>query len=247
MIDIISIIKKFKKKTFSAINPLATQKINENIYSIKDMDSNFFIYKKGNTIISIDSGYQNSQDQISSFSNLPFSSSDIEAVFLTHIDSDHAGCLYEENPKLYKDSKIYLHEEEKTHLLRRKERVRLGPFKIKHKLSTTRDITYFNTNEPIYIGDIKIQPILTAGHTLGHTCFFIDDKYLFTGDSIILKNGIGYRFFDLLGYNNTQNSNSLLELRDFAFKNNCRGIFTSHTGYTSDLEKAFLNCDKKIT
>jgi hypothetical protein len=43
MVDIISIIKKFKKNTFSIINPMETKKLFNNLYCIKDGDSNYFI------------------------------------------------------------------------------------------------------------------------------------------------------------------------------------------------------------
>lgn len=243
MTDIINITKKIRKRTFDLINPLPSGIIDENLYTIKDNDSNYFIYKKDDAIIAIDSGYKNSTSQKTEYENLPFSYDDIEAFFLTHIDSDHAGCLYDD--KKY-SAKIYLHEKEKSHLYKKIERVKFGPFKIKHKLSTNKDITYFQNDNEINFKGIKIKPIHTPGHTLGHTCFFIDDKFLFTGDSLIFKNGIGYRFFDLLGFNNKQNSQSLTKLKEFALKNNCKCIYTSHTGYSNDIEKAFEKCDSKI-
>lgn len=246
MFDIIDTIKKVKKKTFMIINPLNTKKLFENLYSIEDGDSNYFIYKKGNNTIAIDSGYKDSSTRYQEFEKINIKVNEIDAVFLTHIDSDHAGCLYEESSD-FNNTTIYLHENEKKHLSKSIERVKVGFLKIKHKLEVKKDITFFNSNKPIYIGDIKIQPILTAGHTLGHTCYFIDDKYLFIGDSLILKNGEGYRFFDLLGFNNKENSNSLYKLKDFAIKNNCEYIITSHTGLTNDIEKAFKYYNKKLS
>ncbi|MGD1818334.1 MAG: MBL fold metallo-hydrolase [Pleomorphochaeta sp.] len=246
MVDIISIIKKFKKNTFSIINPMETKKLFNNLYCIKDGDSNYFIYKKGNKIIAIDSGYKNSTTRDDEFKKIGIQLEDINSIFLTHIDSDHAGCLYEENPA-FNDIEIYLHENEKAHLLKKSERVKLGFIKISHKLEAVNKIKYFKDNSPIYVGDIKIKPILTAGHTLGHTCYFIDDKYLFIGDSLILNNGLGYRFFDLLGFNNKQNSESLLNLKDFAIKNKCEYIITSHTGISNDVEKAFKYYNRKLS
>jgi glyoxylase-like metal-dependent hydrolase (beta-lactamase superfamily II) len=246
MFDIIDTIKKLKKNTFAIINPLETKQLFENLYSIKDGDSNYFIYKKNNKVIAIDSGYKNSSTREMEIKKLPLELSEIDAIFLTHIDSDHAGCLYEESP-VFDNTQIYLHENEKQHLNKNKQRVSLGFIKINHKLEVKRKITYFKTNKPFYIGDIKIQPVLTPGHTLGHTCFFIDDKYLFIGDSMIFKNGEGYRFFDLLGFNNQQNSQSLLKLKEFAIRNGCKYIITSHTGLTNDIEKAFKFYNKKLS
>ncbi|MGD1821472.1 MAG: MBL fold metallo-hydrolase [Pleomorphochaeta sp.] len=246
MFDIIDTIKKLKKNTFSIIEPLKTQELFKNLYSIEDGDSNYFIYKKGDNTILIDSGYKDSETRESELKKLNIDKNKVSAIFLTHIDSDHAGCLYEESP-YFKNAKIYLHENEKKHLFREKERVKLGFLKIMHKLEAQNEINYFNSNSPIFIGDIKIKPFLTPGHTLGHTCFLLEDKYLFVGDSLIFKNGEGYRFFDLLGFNNSENSKSLYKLKDFAINNKCEYIITSHTGITNNVEKAFKFYNKKLS
>jgi glyoxylase-like metal-dependent hydrolase (beta-lactamase superfamily II) len=246
MFDIIDTIKKIKKKTFSIIAPLETKQLFENLYSIQDGDSNYFIYKKGNKVIAIDSGYKDSKTRVEELKKIPFPLNNIDAVFLTHIDSDHAGCLYEDD-SFFSNATIYLHEREINHLTKKVERVKLGFIKINHELEVKREITFIKNNETIFVGDIKIQPILTPGHTLGHTCFCIDDKYLFIGDSLIFKKGFGYRFFDLLGFDNKENSKSLLKLKEFAISNNCKYIITSHTGYTDDIEKAFKYYDTKLS
>ncbi len=246
MADIVDIIKKFKKKTFSIIDPLPTKQLFENLYSIKDGDSNYFIYNKDNISIAIDSGYKNSGTRKDSFNEIGIVEDSISAIFLTHLDSDHAGALYEKNSS-FKSAKIYLHENEKLHITKEKERLRLCSIKIHHKLKIENHVSYFNSNKIFNIGSIKVESILTSGHTLGHNCFLVDDKYLFVGDSLILKNGFGYRFFDLLGFNNNQNSISLLELKQFALKRQCKYIITSHTGITNDIEKAFKFCNKKLS
>ncbi|MGH4036972.1 MAG: MBL fold metallo-hydrolase, partial [Sphaerochaeta sp.] len=238
MADIVDIIKKIKKKTFSIINPLPTKQLFENLYSIKDGDSNYFIYSKDDISIAIDSGYKNSETRKDSFNEIGISEDSISAIFLTHLDSDHAGILYEES-STFTNSKIYLHENEKLHINKEKERLRLCSIKVHHKLKIENSPIYFNTDKIFYIGPIKIEPILTQGHTLGHTCFLVDDNYLFVGDSLILKNGFGYRFFDLLGFDNKQNSKSLQKLKEFALERQFNYIITSHTGITNDIEKAF--------
>jgi len=246
MADIVDIIKKLKKRTFSIIEPLPTGEIFKNLYAIKDGDSNYFIYRSGSDTIAIDSGYKNSQFRKKAFENISIKIDDISSIFLTHIDSDHAGCLYEEHSD-FKNSKIYLNEKDRGHLNKENERLKIFGFKIKHKLKAINQINYFNCDDAIYVGAIKIKPILTAGHTLGHTCFLVDDRYLFTGDSLILKNGEGYRFFDLLGFDNKQNSKSLMLLKEFAIRNNVECIITSHTGISKNIEQAFRFCNRKLS
>lgn len=246
MFDIIDTIKNMKKKTFSIIDPLETKQLFDNLYSIKDSDSNYFIYKKNNSVIAIDSGYKDSPTREMEENKIPINSSDVNSVFLTHIDSDHAGCLYSNKP-IFKNSTIYLHKNEIDHLIKKVERVKFKVLKINHKLEVKREIKYLYNNNPIYVGDIKVQPVLTAGHTLGHTCYFVDDKYLFVGDSLVLKNGFGYRFFDLLGFNNKQNSQSLLKLKEIAIEKGAKYIITSHTGVSNSISKAFKYCEKEYS
>ena len=38
--------------------------------------------------------------------------------------------------------------------------------------------------DTLHIGDIKIQCFLVPGHTWGHMVYLVDDKYLFTGDTL---------------------------------------------------------------
>ena len=246
MFDIIDKIKKIKKKTFSIIEPLKTQEIANGLYAIEDGDSNYFVYKKGDKTILIDSGYQDSLTMYDEFKKININPDDVEAIFLTHIDSDHAGCMYEEDPS-FKNANIYLHEYEKEHLYKKSERVRVGFIKVMHKLEAKQPITYFEKEEPIMIGEIKVLPILTSGHTLGHTCFLVDDKYLFVGDSLIFKDGFGYRFFDLLGYDNEENSTSLLKLKMFAELYKCKYIISAHTGVNTNVERAFKFYNNKIS
>ncbi len=78
-----------KGKRFVA--PLYNQKINENIYAMRDKDCNAFIYKKDNEIIAIDCGYKNSSNIPNALREFDISANDVTALFLTHLDLDHSG------------------------------------------------------------------------------------------------------------------------------------------------------------
>ena len=55
--------------------------------------------------------------------------------------------------------------------------------------------TLLDDNEVFYINDIKIECFLVPGHTWGHMVYLIDDKYLFTGDTIWLGFGRRLQFY----------------------------------------------------
>lgn len=56
--------------------------------------------------------------------------------------------------------------------------------------------------ETFKIGNIKIHAFLVPGHTWGHMVYLIDDKYLFTGDTIWFGADGGYSFISALAESN---------------------------------------------
>ena len=92
---------------------------------------------------------------------------------------------------------------------------------------------------------IKIECFLVPGHTWGHMVYLIDDRYLFTGDTIWFGADGGYSFISALAESNKLAVKSLAELEQ---KLRTRGlrpvILTGHTGWTDDLYFAFAHRDK---
>ena len=95
------------------------------------------------------------------------------------------------------------------------------------------------------IGGIKIECFLVPGHTWGHMVYLIDDKYLFTGDTLWFGADGGYSFISSLAEDNKLAVQSLAELER---KLRARGLhpyfITGHTGWTDNLEFAFARKDK---
>jgi glyoxylase-like metal-dependent hydrolase (beta-lactamase superfamily II) len=94
----------------------------------------------------------------------------------------------------------------------------------------------------MHIGDIRIECILVPGHTWGHMVYLIDDAWLFTGDTIWFGADGGYSFIATLAEDNKLAVRALE-----ALERNLRGrkqpikIITGHTGWTDDLDLAFLH------
>ena len=99
--------------------------------------------------------------------------------------------------------------------------------------------------EVIDIDGIKIECFLVPGHTWGHMVYLIDDKYLFTGDTIWFGFDGGYSFISALAENNKLAVKSLAELEE---KLRARGLspmfITGHTGWTDNFDFAFAHKDK---
>ena len=95
--------------------------------------------------------------------------------------------------------------------------------------------------ETFRIGDIKIHCFLVPGHTWGHMVYLIDDKYLFTGDTIWFGADGGYSFISALA--DALKSLGILEAK--LKKIGIKPLFiTGHTGWTGDFEFAFAHRDK---
>lgn len=99
--------------------------------------------------------------------------------------------------------------------------------------------------EKFKIGDINIEAFMVPGHTWGHMVYLIDDKYLFTGDTIWFGADGGYSFISALAENNKLAVKSLAEFEKKLKARGLKPIFiTGHTGYTDDFEFAFAHKDK---
>ena len=96
--------------------------------------------------------------------------------------------------------------------------------------------------EVLHIGDIKIECFLVPGHTWGHMVYLIDDEYLFTGDTIWFGADGGYSFISTLAEDNDLAVRALEALeKKLRARNRPMKIITGHTGWTDDLDFAFLH------
>ncbi len=97
--------------------------------------------------------------------------------------------------------------------------------------------------EVTWIGDLKTQAFLVPGHTLGHLAYLIEDELLFTGDSIALNKDGGWCFFDIFNYKSILNIESLKALKNRLDLSNVKYVFTSHNGFTDNVQAAFKQID----
>ena len=202
--------------------PTRTTKILENVYAIRTFFVNFFVYTDGEDYIVIDTGLSKVLAN-KGLKKLGINPEDISHVFLTHTDYDHVGGM-----NLFKKAVVYLSKEEEQMINGTTSRL----FKLKYN-RLNKPYKLLRDNEEMYVGKIKIKAISTPGHTPGSMSYIINDSYLFSGDTLTLRKNKVYPFYWLQNMNTRKQKESIKKL----FKNNIsRWVFTSHTGYSQELE-----------
>lgn len=216
---------KFNSET-DKMTPLETQEIVEGVYSIKDSYVNLFLIKSGDKYIAIDAG-NNLESVKQEMEKLNIDHQKVVAVFLTHSHADHVGAL-----ELFKNATIYISREEEQMINRQTSRFSIFKNKLNYDYELVED------NQIINISDLKIKGILTPGHTPGSMCYLINDKYLFTGDTMSLKSGNVDVFNDFFNMDTKTQRKSLKKLTGFP---EVKYIFTAHYGFTDNYKKALKN------
>ena len=224
--------------------PLNTGWIDEHTACVREWVANIFFYIKNGTTIMIDAGYN--YDRLKEKMGwLDIDPSSISHILITHQDTDHVGALETDSDNLFRNAVIYLSEIENRYMtgeVRRK--VMFGLYKLPI-VKTNNKKELLKDGQILDINGIKIEAILVPGHTWGHMVYLIDDAYLFTGDTIWFGADGGYSFINALAEDNELAKQSLEKLEKLL---RGRGltpkIITGHTGWTDDLDFAFVHRDQ---
>ena len=214
---------KFKSET-NKMTPIETGKIIDNIYAIKSAFANMFLIQDGDQYIAIDAG-MDIKVIAAELNKLNIDPDKVIAVLLTHTDMDHVAGV-----PLFKNATIYMAKQEEMMLTGEKQKIPGVSNSISRK-----DYILLENNQLLKIGNDNSFSILTEGHTSGSMCYQVNDKYLFTGDILSLKDGkIGpsVKFFDL---DHEMASKSISKITNLP---NVEYLFTAHFGYTSDYKNA---------
>lgn len=239
---------EFQRKAMSRMyrgkeifKPLNTGRIDENVACVREWVANIFFYCKGNTTIMIDAGYN--YDRLEEKMNrLGIEPKSIRHILITHQDTDHVGAVEADSPGLFKKAKLYIGEIENRYLtgeVRRKVIYHL--YKLP-QVTIKNEKVLLSDGEIIDIDGIKIECFLVPGHTWGHMVYLIDDKYLFTGDTIWFGADGGYSFISALAEDNNLAVKSLATLEKKLRERNLHPMFiTGHTGWTDNIDFAFAH------
>ena len=242
---------EFQKKEMSKMyrgkeifKPLQTGWIDEHVACVREWVANIFFYRKGDTTLMFDAGYN--YDRLEEKMGwLGIDPKSIRQIFITHQDTDHVGAVEADSPGLFRDAVLYVGETENRYLTGEVRR------KVIYHLYKLPQVTIRNEKVLLKDGDvldidgIRVEGFLVPGHTWGHMVYLVDDKYLFTGDTIWFGADGGYSFISALAEDNKLAVRSLAELEAKLQTRGLRPYFiTGHTGWTDDFAFAFAHKDR---
>jgi glyoxylase-like metal-dependent hydrolase (beta-lactamase superfamily II) len=149
----------------------------------------------------------------------------VVAVFLTHTDADHVAAL-----GLFRNAVIYISKAEEQMINGQTSRFLIFKNKLGYPYKLLED------NQILDASGLKVRGILIPGHTPGSMCYLVNDVYLFTGDSLSLKNG---KVDTMIDFFNMDSEMQRRNLRKLAALPNVKYIFTAHYGFTDNYQYAF--------
>ena len=205
------------------MTPAETGRLTEDVYAVRDRFVNMYLVKDGNEFIAIDAGIKPGSIR-GELKKLGIDPDRVKAVFLTHSDSDHAGGL-----SLFKRATVYMHEDEEQMINGETGRM----LWIGNRIEPVEYVLLRNNS--VRVGDLRIKPVPTPGHTAGLTCYIVNDIYLFTGDAVSLNNGVIGLFPRYINKNARKARRSVSNI---TVLDGVQYIFTGHHGYTDNYAAA---------
>jgi len=223
--------------------PLNTGWIDDHVACVREWIANIFFYTKDGTTIMIDAGY-NYERLREKMGWLDIDPSSIKHILITHQDTDHVGALETDSDQLFKDATVYLSEIENRYITGEKRRkVIHGLYKLP-MVRMNNERRLLQDRRVLDIEGIRVECILVPGHTWGHMVYLIDDRYLFTGDTIWFGADGGYSFLSTLAEDNRLAVWSLEKLEKIIrSRNHNIAVITGHTGWSDDLDFVFAHTD----
>jgi len=229
---------EFQRKAMSRMyrgkeifKPLNTGWIDENVACVREWVANIFFYRKGDTTIMIDAGY-NYDRLAEKMSWLGIDPHSIRHILITHQDTDHVGAVEADSPGLFRDAALYIGEIENRYLTGEvRRRVIYHLYKLP-QVTINNEKVLLHDGEVIDIDGIRIECFLVPGHTWGHMVYLVDGRYLFTGDTIWFGADGGYSFISALAEDNKLAVKSLALLEKKLKRRGLHPLFiTGHTGW----------------
>jgi len=196
---------------------LETGPLSDTLMAVRDGMVNFFVLKAPGGLVCIDTGWRPAVVR-RSFAALALNLRDVTAVLLTHLHWDHARCV-----SLFAHAELYVSAREAPPFFMSKP---LGTYPLKR----------MSGDQELLVGGLHVRLVETPGHTPGSVAYVIDDRLLFTGDTLRLKHGKVRP--DLAG--SVSNGVALKHsLHKLAGLTGIECLLTAHSGLSKDTKSAF--------
>ena len=216
------------KSEMKKMSPIETNEIVEDIFAIKSSIVNLYLVKTAGQYLAIDGG-NNIGIIENELKKLKINPNDITAIFLTHTDFDHVAAI-----DLFINAKVYLSDQEEQMINGTTPRF----YSFFGNKIGTENYELLEDKQVLSIGDVKIQGLSIPGHTPGTMCYIVNDKYLFTGDALSMKDGKVNKFNEFFNMDTEKAENSIGKLTEIP---GVEYIFTAHYGYSNN----YLNAVKE--
>jgi glyoxylase-like metal-dependent hydrolase (beta-lactamase superfamily II) len=172
------------------------------IHRIDDAGVNWYLVEDGDALTVVDAGLPGSWRSLqAALETLGRAPSDVAAVVLTHAHPDHIG--FAERARADLGVSVWLHErdvplsrhpmhyEKERSVLRYPKAIPAGLRFARMGALRTRPITEVRGFSDETVLDVpgQLHPVLTPGHTHGHTAFHLPDRdVLLCGDALVTHN-----------------------------------------------------------
>jgi hydroxyacylglutathione hydrolase len=205
--------------------PVETGQVTEHVYAVRVRDVNMFIYTDGEHAVAIDAAYAGDA-LFEELKRLPIPPESVTHLFLTHADVDHAGGL-----DAFPGAQIYLSKDEEQMIDGTTARL----FGLYHSPRLARAYSLLDDGDIVTVGTTRVRAVATPGHTPGAMSFVVNDRVLFSGDTLALRNGRVYPFYRLF---NKDTATQRESIRKLASLQGIDLLCTAHTGCTRDYARA---------
>lgn len=205
--------------------PADTGQVAEHVYAVRVRDVDMFIYADGEHAVAIDAAYAGDA-LFEELKRLPIAPESVTHLFLTHADVDHAGGL-----DAFPNAQIYLSKDEEQMIDGTTARL----FGLYHSPRLTCPYSLLGDGDVVTVGAIRVRAVATPGHTPGSMSSLVNDRVLFSGDTLTLRNGRVHPFYRLF---NKDTATQRESVRKLASLQGIDMLCTAHTGCTKDYARA---------
>lgn len=238
-------LKKYTMYGKRMLHPQNTGVYDAGISCIREHDVNVWFYTKKDVTIAIDAGHLDFKGVDEELDKIGIDPSLIGHVLLTHSDVDHCGGVDRySNHYLFPNAQIYIGKGEENYFDGSVCRMIKAGIPLKNPVRLKEGYRTVSDGDAFDLDGIKVQVIEVPGHTIGHVCYIVDDRILFSGDCLAVNEDGGYSLFDFFTQNPSLNKKSLHRLKKIIESHTVEYVCTGHSGLRKYGEYIFDHIDE---